>query len=699
MTAFIIKSGICMVLFISLYWLFLRKEKLFTFNRYYLIFSILVSMAIPFISFQINIGNNKISNDIITLLNNTNEITPVINKAALTGQESVLTPDSESTTTAQTEPLNTTKTDIRIILLYAYLSGFALMLTRFCRNLLIVNKVYRRSERIDQQWYKIALLEQPVNPYSFLRTVYLNKQDYLENRIGANVLKHELEHIRQSHSHDVIFFEILHIVFWFNPVLLLYKSSARINHEYLADEAVTKSISDMRTYANELINFINNTASVPLTSGFNPSMIRLRLMMLNTNTTRWNKNIRMMITSSASILLLSILSIRPAYPDNQDNKTKKGSPDINEDIVIDEANFRGPDFRQLKAVVILDGRKLGIDDVLSVDPAQIKTIDILTNRKAIRKYGRSARNGAVEITTYDINKQSAPDSLRYKPIYTVNDKVPEGTISIPVSNLFSFSIWTYPIFPNQDLKQWRTTYIMTRDYYMIRGTVVQKDGNPLPDVLLTAKDYPYKVRTDKLGHFLLMDVKPDVLVELSADGYEPSYIKVKKVVYSSDLTITLDKKNESVKSNISTNYKIKDFSGTWKLNSDLSMTPVPRINYVCNIRQYDSDSIILTNSLTIKKGKEYSNTERFAFNTVKLDKSALLENFNSITSCEVDSAGQSFTVTNHFKSSLGISKEYRSKVMYSLSNDNKQMIIRRNYIYYDSSSKEKEFEVLVFDRI
>ena len=699
MIAFIIKSGVCMVLFFSLYWIFLRKERLFTFNRYFLIFSVLFSLAIPFVSFQINLDYNKTTNEIITILNNPVEINPVINKVALTGQESVLPANSEFTTTAQSKPIKTPKTDFQIILLYTYMSGFALMLTRFCRNLLIVNQVFRRSEKIDQQWYKIALLEQPVNPYSFLRTVYLNKQDYLENRIGANVLKHELEHVRQSHSHDVIFFEMLHIVFWFNPVLLLYKSAARINHEYLADEAVTRSISDMRTYADELINFINNTASVSFTSGFNPSMIRLRLMMLNTSTTRWNKNIRMMITSSASVVLLSILSIRPAYPDNQDNKTKKGSTKINEDIVIDEVSFRGPDFRQMKTLVVLDGKKLGIDEVLSVDPAQIKTIDILMNRKAIRKYGRSARDGVVEITTYDANKESAPDTSKYKPIYTVNDKVPEGTITIPVSNLFSFSIWTYPIFPNQDLKQWRTTYIMTRDYYKIMGTVVQNDGKPLSDVLLTAKDYPYMVRTDKLGHFLLMDVKPNVLFELSADGYEQSYIKIKREVYTSDLIITLDKKDESVKNNISINYNIKDFSGLWKLNSKLSKTPVHRINYVCNIRQYDSDSIMFTNSVTIEKGKEYSNIERFTFNTVKLDKSAMLENFKSITSCEVGSDRQSFTVTNHFKSSLGISKESINMVSYSLSDDDKQMIIRRYYSYDDSLTEGKEFEVLVFDRI
>ena len=465
--------------------------------------------------------------------------------------------------------------DSKRILLFIYLSGLMLMLVRFCRNILLVNQMFRRSEKIDHEWYKIALLDHPVNPFSFLRTVFLNKQDYLENRIAANVLRHELEHVRQSHSCDVIFFEILHIVFWFNPVLFLYKWAARINHEYLADEAVIRSISDMKTYANELINFISRRVSVPFTSGFSPSMIRLRLLMLNTNSSKWGKNIRMIITLFTSVLLMSILSIRPAYPDTQDRKNKKGIAE-NEDIVIEEVYFRGPDFKPLKALFVIDGKKLGIDEMITVDLQQIKTIDILKDRKAIRKYGRSAKNGVVEISTYEIDKKSVPDSLYFKPIYTVNDKVPEGTITIPVSNLYSLSIWTYPIFPNQDLrKRWRTIGIMTRDFYRIRGKVVQKNGEPLPGVMVTATDNPSKVTTDKDGRFLLEDVRSDAMAELSAEGYEPLNFKVKGMVFKSDLTITLDKKNEPDQNKSIGLVTYKDFSGKWKFNKELSKTFFP----------------------------------------------------------------------------------------------------------------------------
>ena len=86
---------------------------------------------------------------------------------------------------------------------------------------------------------------------------------------------------------------------------------------------------------------------------------------------------------------------------------------------------------------------------------------------------------------------------------------------------------------------------MTRDYYRIRGKVIQKNGEPLPGVMVTAADNPSKVITDKDGRFLVEDVRSGVMAELSAEGYEPLNFKVTDKVFTSDLTITLDRKNES----------------------------------------------------------------------------------------------------------------------------------------------------------
>jgi hypothetical protein len=694
MIAFIVKSGICMVLLFGLYWLLLRKVKLFIFNRYYLIFSILFSLTVPFISFPIYI-HNRTTSDILTFFNNPPELNTEQNEVDISNEKTVLS--DSYVPPAQIEAVKNQTIDGERIFLFIYLSGFALMLIRFCRNILLVNKLLGRAEKIDHDWYKIALLNQPVNPFSFLRTVFINKQDYLENRIAPNVLSHELEHVRQSHSNDVIFFEMLHILFWFNPVLFLYKWAARINHEYLADEAVIRSISDMKTYANELINFISLRVSVPFTSGFSPSMIRLRLLMLNTNNTRWGKNMRMLITLFTAILLMSFVSIRPAYPDTQDRKNKKES--INKDIVIEEVFFRGPDFKPLKALVVMNGKILGIDEMIAVDLQQIKTIDILKDRKAIRKYGRSAKNGVVEISTYESDRKSSPDSIKFKPFYTINDKGPDGRIKIPVSMLYSLNIWTYPIFPNQDpRKRWRIIGIMTRDFYKIKGKIIQKNGEPLPGVIVTANENPSTVRTDKEGRFLIADVDPGCKVSLASEGFEPLSFKVSDVVYKSDLTITLDRMNEpdTDENKESVGNSIRDFSGTWKFNKELSKTFLPDgMDYKFDIHQYDSDSIKMNSARTFKN-KEFKSSRTHVFNKVK---TTVRDTQKYVTSCSITPDEKSFSVTEHMSSILGLSRDYKRTETYSLNEDGKQLIISSYDFFEGSSNTRKGIQVLIFDRI
>jgi beta-lactamase regulating signal transducer with metallopeptidase domain len=699
MTAFIIKSGVCMVLLFGLYWIFLRKEKLFIFNRYYLIFSVLFSLTVPFISFPANLGDSKTTTDILTILNNSPKIIPADNAIAIASSETVLSGISQSGLPLQPVTVKSQKTDVKKIVLFIYLIGFALMLARFCRNILLINLMVRKSERIYHEWYSIALLDNPINPFSFIHTVFINKQDYLENRIAENVIRHELEHVKQSHSFDIIFFEIIHIVFWFNPVLFLYKWSARINHEYLADEAVIVSISDMRTYAGELINFISRRVSMPFTSGFSPSMIRLRLLMLNSNTTRWSKNLRMMITLCISVLLMGIMGIRPAYPESQDGKNKQESSVSNEDIVIEEVHFRDADFNPMRALVIMNGKKLGDDEIITVDFQQIKTIDILTDRKAIHKYGKSATDGAVEISTYGTDKKSLPDSVFFKPTYTFNDKVPEGAITIPVSNLYSFSIWTYPIFPNQDLrKRWRTIEVKTRDFYSIRGRVIRQNGDPLPGVLVSAGNASGGI-TDKEGRFLINDIKSDVMAEFSAEGYEPVNFKVTDKVFKHDLTITLDEKNYLDKNKTPEKYKINDFSGTWKINPGRCIPPGPvkADEFTYTIHQYDSDSILMNLSMTTYDKKEFKNSNRYVFNSVKseVDETSALK---SLLSCSIDPGGHSFSVTTQIRSIIGLFGDYKRIEIYSLNPDGDQLFIRTIDFPQPSTVTGNEVQSLVFDK-
>lgn len=699
MTAFIIKSAVCMILLYGLYWMLLRREKLFTFTRYFLIISVIISFAVPFISIPVHILNENQSKEIISILSGVPEKSPATETIktvkAEPGSESIMSHSAASAEVSEGRAINTGK-----ILLVIYFLGFNLMLFRFCRNIFTVRRLYLNAELIENEFHNIALIQQKINPFSFLRTIYLNSNDYFGNNIAPNVISHELQHVRQFHSRDIIFFELVHIVFWFNPVLFLFKRAARINHEYLADEAVIRTMPDMRLYAQDLINFVSRRIGVPFTSGFSPSMIRLRLLMLNTTSSRRARKVRMLFCLAASILLLAVLSFSPeeADPQNRRNKTQVTG---NDTIIVEEVFFRGPDFSPLKTLVVFNGKKLDYTDTLTVDPKQIKFMDILNDRDAKRKYGKKFNDGVIEISTYEDPKQKYSDSLLYRQLFTLNNEMPEGTVKIPVSQLYSSSIWTYPVFPNQATeKPWRTVSIMTRDFYKIRGKVIKDSGEPLPGVFVTATDHPHGVRTDKDGRFLLEDVRQGSMAELTADGYDPLFFRVSGALHTLDMKITLEKEgtSEYTPLNMSVTYVIRDFTGSWRVNWEQSKTMFPRKSIlIYDINQYDGDSLSIryTGSREIKVQSK-GDGELLVFNTVKTE---VLSQLKHRISCRISSDGQSFTVTHEVVNLFGLAYEYKRAEKYSLSQDGKKLFIN-TFRYPDLKSMHgEEVEVLVFDRI
>lgn len=698
MTAFIVKSAVCMILLFGLYWMLLRKEKLFTFNRYFLIISVIISFVVPFISIPVHIVNENQTKEIMSRLYSVPE------KPSTEGIKAVIEePHSEpliNQSTASAEVSEGRSISTGKIFLVIYFLGFALMLFRFCRNIFTVRRLYMNAELIENEYYDIALIQNKINPFSFLRTVYLNRDEYFGDLIAPNVISHELQHVRQFHSRDIIFFELVHIVFWFNPVLFLIKRAARINHEYLADEAVIHTMPDIQTYAIDLINFVSRRVGVPFTSGFSPSMIRLRLLMLNTNTSRRVRNFRISGSLAASLLLLTALSFSPEDDDPQNRRNIKQVTG-NDTIVVEEVFFRGPDFSPLKALIVFNGKKLDYTDTLTVDPKQIKFIDILNNRDAKRKYGKKFNDGVVEISTYGDARQKLSDSVVYRQLFTVNHEMPEGTIKIPVSKLYSSSIWTYPVFPNQATeKPWRTVSIMTRDFYKIRGKVITDNGKPLPGVFVTATDHPHGVTTDKEGRFLLEDVRQGSMAELTADGYDPLFFRVSGALHTLDMKITLEKEGTSEHKpiNMSVSYVIRDFTGSWRVNWEQSKPLIPRKSIqIYDINQYDGDSLLISLTRITDKEVQYKeDKELFIFNTVKTE---VRNESKHRISCRISSDGQAFTVTHELVSLFGLSNDYKIAEKYSLSPDGKKLFIH-SYSYPDINSLNgEETAVRVFDKI
>jgi hypothetical protein len=71
---------------------------------------------------------------------------------------------------------------------------------------------------------------------------------------------------------------------WINPVLFFCRKAIRLNHEFLADQAVAENYSDIRTYQLLLVEKVSQSKFQLLSSPFNYLLTKKRLMMMSKKT-------------------------------------------------------------------------------------------------------------------------------------------------------------------------------------------------------------------------------------------------------------------------------------------------------------------------------------------------------------------------------------------------------------------------------
>ena len=97
---------------------------------------------------------------------------------------------------------------------------------------------------------------------------------------------HEQAHASQKHTADILFIEVLKVVFWFNPLFYLYKKEIKLNHEFLADRAVLKKGLDASVYKELLLSFSSNQNNLSLVNAINYSSIKKRFTVMKKQTSK-----------------------------------------------------------------------------------------------------------------------------------------------------------------------------------------------------------------------------------------------------------------------------------------------------------------------------------------------------------------------------------------------------------------------------
>jgi len=279
MTDYVVKSTISLTILYFLYYLFLRNIKTFEFNRFYFLFTIIFALTIPFV--QITTG--------IILIINQNIYDYSSSLSDINIQSSF---ENEQTD-------NILNLSNFLLLIYFLISSILLM--RFVFNLYKIIKTIKNSNKVINTLPKIVLSPDKTLPYSFFNFIIVNKKEYEKGEIDISLILHEQTHCKQFHSIDIIFIEIIKVIFWFNPFIWIIKKEIQLNHEYLADNKALQT-QNLKNYQNILLNLVFRNNSTYLASNFNYSLTKKRLIMMTKKKSK-TTIIRIMMVIPLSLFL------------------------------------------------------------------------------------------------------------------------------------------------------------------------------------------------------------------------------------------------------------------------------------------------------------------------------------------------------------------------------------------------------------
>ena len=250
---YLIKSASILSLFLIIYMLFLKKETLFSANRWYLLTGIATALLLPF--FYIT--------EIVWI-----DAAPVYTAFY-----------QEIPTQAQALP---SSIDINwwLVLGVIYSIGVLVMSSRFLIQLWSLKKLLRTHEAFQKEGILYTEVNENIAPFSFGNHIVYNPKKHSAQELDL-IIKHEQEHVKQNHTLDLLISNLLLVSQWCNPLAWVYKNCLEQNLEFLADRKTLENNTSKRDYQLAMVRVSASNRFPEITTNFYQSFIKKRIIMLN----------------------------------------------------------------------------------------------------------------------------------------------------------------------------------------------------------------------------------------------------------------------------------------------------------------------------------------------------------------------------------------------------------------------------------
>ncbi len=273
---YILKSAACLAVFYLFYKLLMSRDTFHRFNRFALLGLLVLSSLLPLVEASVNSP-------------------AAVQETMLTLEQLLLMADiqPEGESMAAATP-SATVLWLRAALL-VYLTGIVFFIVRNLCSLARLDRLIRQGKREALDSYlpdrkeknvRLVVHDHDIAPFSWMHWIVIARKDLEEN--GREILIHELAHIRNRHSWDLLLADLCIFVQWFNPAAWLLKQELQNIHEYEADETVLREGVNARNYQMLLIKKAVGTRLYSMANSFNHSSLKKRItMMLKEKSNPW----------------------------------------------------------------------------------------------------------------------------------------------------------------------------------------------------------------------------------------------------------------------------------------------------------------------------------------------------------------------------------------------------------------------------
>lgn len=165
------------------------------------------------------------------------------------------------------------------LLFIVFITGIVIMTVRLVIQFMALMHLIKKAELVSNEEIRLYQVNSRIIPFAFGKSIFMNRQLH-EAKDIEEIIRHEFVHIRQKHSIDIMWAELLCVLNWYNPFVWWIRSSIKQNLEYLADNKVLQDGIDKKQYQYLLLKVLGDH-QFAIAHPFNFSSLKKRIAMMN----------------------------------------------------------------------------------------------------------------------------------------------------------------------------------------------------------------------------------------------------------------------------------------------------------------------------------------------------------------------------------------------------------------------------------